>query len=152
MVESLFGNGEGAKITRTGDASGGYYVALQDADTGTVWPLALSSIRIEEARDMASYLDTDGNLNATFLGEGKVSITMTGVTAPGCAGVPDLGDSVSVYRDTTPEQFRRVNLYAQSGWSGTFYRGFVTALIRSRSSTQAMGNETYTIRMVAVSV
>ena len=152
MGEPLFGTGEGAIVTAPTKTTGGYYIALQDADTGKLWSLSLIDINIAEARDMTSFIDVDGHLVASCLGEGKVTISMTGISVPGCDGSPELGDGAEAYRETSPANYRRVNVYVQTGRNheGVMYRGFVTSIVRGRSHGKALGNEVYSLTIVAV--
>ena len=155
MAQQLFGVGEGAMITRQKyQQTSGRYVAIQDMDSGTLWSLALLNISISEKRDMTSFIDADGDLIGTCLGEGKVTITMTGISVPGCISPDYPSDGLEVYRDASPADYRRVRVYVQStdatGATGSMYYGFVTSIVRGRSGGQALGNEVYSLTIVAV--
>lgn len=152
MAQQLFGVGEGALITRQKyQETSGRYVAIQDMDSGTLWSLALLGISISEKRDMTSFIDADGDLIGTCLGEGKVTITMTGISVPGCISPDYPSDGLEVYRDASPADYRRVRVYVQStDATGSMYYGFVTSIVRGRSDGKALGNEVYSLTIVAV--
>ena len=161
MGEPLFGTGEGAIVTAPTKTTGGYYIALQDADTGKLWSLSLIDINIAEARDMTSLREYMPRCfspprNMTRLRQGYFSH----FSSPrGCSrssgtsdGSPELGDGAEAYRDTSPANYRRVNVYVQTGRNheGVMYRGFVTSIVRGRSHGKALGNEVYSLTIVAV--
>ena len=73
---------------------------------------------------------------------------------PGCVSPNYPSDGLEVYRDASPADYRRVRVYVQStdatGATGSMYYGFVTSIVRGRSGGKALGNEVYSLTIVAV--